>query len=69
VSEPNDALKAVEALCVILGDLVTTPGMGSPQLHMYSYRLKKLQAGCKALREGYRTGVAAEILDQKGSQT
>lgn len=62
MSEPNDALKAVEALCDILEEIVMTPGLGNPQLHMFAYKIKRLRDGCAALRGGYRTGVAGEIL-------
>ena len=60
----DETLKAVEALCEILEDLVLAPGTCSPQALMISYRLKRLRAGCEAIREGKDTGEAREILDR-----
>jgi len=68
MAEANEALMAVEALCDLLAEMVETVGLGAPQIYMFSYRLKQLKAGCIALREGFRTGPAAEILDRKGKK-
>lgn len=65
MAEANEALMAVEALCDLLAEMVETEGIGSPQIYMFSYRLKQLKAGCVALREGFRTGPAADILSRK----
>lgn len=61
-AEPNDALKAVEALCRLLEEMLAIPGMGPPQAQMLAYRLGNLRAGCEQLRNGQRTSWQAEFI-------
>lgn len=66
MADSNDALKAVEALCRLLEEMLKVPGMGPPEAQMFAYRIKGLRDGCAQLRNGYRTlPHAATILEGK----
>jgi hypothetical protein len=68
MADSNDALKAVEALCRLLEEMLQVPGMGPPQVQMLTYRLQSLRLGCEQIRKNQRAfWQAAAILEEKKS--